>query len=78
MFGCEKMIHSGQFIANRALGLYERFGAIPLLIDDVTRDKFKAHVPDLVRTDQEMSGQYAPDRADQLGCEHHSAGSDEA
>ena len=50
MFGFEKMIRSGQFTANRALGLRERLGAIPLLIDDVTRDKFTTHVPDLVRT----------------------------
>ena len=35
-------------------------GAIPLLIDDVTRDKFTQHVPDLVRTDGEMGGLYAP------------------
>ena len=60
MFGFEKMIRSGQFTANRALGFRERLGAIPLLIDDVTRDKFTSHVPDLVRTDQEMSAQYAP------------------
>jgi hypothetical protein len=60
MFGFEKMIRSGQFTANRALGLRERLGAIPLLIDDVTRDKFTSHVPDLVRTDQELGGQYAP------------------
>lgn len=60
MFGFEKMIRSGQFTANRALGLRDRFGAIPLLIDDVTRDKFTSHVPDLVRTDHEMSASYAP------------------
>ncbi len=60
MFGFEKMIRSGQFTANRALGLRERLGALPLLIDDVTRDKFSTHVPDLVRTDHEMGGQYAP------------------
>ncbi len=60
MFGFEKMIRSGQFTANRALGLRERLGAIPLLIDDVTRDKFTSHVPDLVRTDHETGGQYAP------------------
>jgi hypothetical protein len=60
MFGFEKMIRSGQFTANRALGLRERLGAIPLLIDDVTRDKFTSHVPDLVRTDQELGAQYAP------------------
>jgi hypothetical protein len=60
MFGFEKMIRSGQFTANRALGLRERLGAIPLLIDDVTRDKFTSHVPDLVRTDQETAALYAP------------------
>ena len=60
MFGFEKMVRSGQFTANRALGLRERMGAIPLLIDDVTRDKFTTHVPDLVRTDAEMSGLYPP------------------
>src|SRR5271166_1326397 len=60
MFGFEKMIRSGQFTANRALGLRERLGAIPLLIDDVTRDKFTSHVPDLVRTDQETGGRHAP------------------
>ena len=60
MFGFEKMIRSGQFTANRALGLRERLGGIPLLIDDVTRDKFTTHVPDLVRTDGEMAGLYAP------------------
>ena len=60
MFGFEKMIRSGQFTANRALGLRERLGGIPLLIDDVTRDKFTNHVPDLVRTDHETGGLYAP------------------
>jgi hypothetical protein len=60
MFGFEKMIRSGQFTANGALGLRERLGSIPLLIDDVTRDKFTRYVPDLVRTDQEMSATYAP------------------
>ena len=60
MFGLEKTLRSGQFTANRALGLRERLGAIPLLIDDVTRDKFTSHVPDLVRTDAEMGGLYAP------------------
>src|SRR5262249_44452925 len=44
----------------RALGLRERLGSIPLLIDDMSRDKFTSHVPDLVRTDQEMSATYAP------------------
>ncbi len=38
----------------------ERLGGIPLLIDDVTRDKFTSHVPDLVRTDHETGGLYAP------------------
>jgi hypothetical protein len=60
MFGFEKMIRSGQFTARVALGLREGMGAMPLLIDDVTRDKFTSQVPDLVRTDNEMSAQYAP------------------
>jgi hypothetical protein len=29
------------------LDLRERLGAIPLLIDDVTRDKFTSHLPGL-------------------------------
>jgi len=33
MFGIEKMIRSGQFTVNCALGLRERLGSIPLLID---------------------------------------------
>ena len=60
MFGFEKMIRSGEFTANGARGLRDRLGAIPLLIDDVTRDRFTRHVPDLVRTDQEVGSQYAP------------------
>jgi hypothetical protein len=60
MFGFEKMIRSGQFTANRALGLRERLGAIPLLIDDVTRGKFTSRVPDLVRTGHDTGGLYAP------------------
>src|SRR5260370_26917628 len=60
MFGFEKMIRSGQFTANLALGLRERLVAHPLLIDAVTRDKFTSHGPDLGRTDQETPTLYAP------------------
>jgi hypothetical protein len=60
MFGFEKMMRSGEFTANAAFGLRDKLGAIPLLIDDVTRDRFTRYVPDLVRTDQEGAGQYAP------------------
>ena len=60
MFGFEKVMRSGEFTANGALGMRERLGAIPLLIDDVTCDRFTRYVPDLVRTDQEGGGQYAP------------------
>jgi hypothetical protein len=60
MFGFEKMMRNGEFTANGALGMRDKLGAIPLLIDDVTRDRFTRCVPDLVRTDQEGSGQYAP------------------
>ncbi len=60
MFGFDKMIRSGVFTAVRTLGLRERLGAIPLLVDDVTRDKFTEHVPNLVRTDHDISDCYAP------------------
>jgi hypothetical protein len=60
MFGFEKVMRSGEFTANEAFGMRDRLGAIPLLIDDVTRDRFTRYVPDLVRTDQEIGGQYAP------------------
>ncbi len=60
MFGIEKMIRSGLFTAIRALGFRDKLGAIPLLVDDVTRDKFTEHVPNLVRTDQDRSDCYAP------------------
>jgi hypothetical protein len=60
MFGFEKMVRSGKFTANKALGLRDRLGAIPLLVDDLTRDKFMTYVPDLVRTDHEVIGRYAP------------------
>ena len=79
MFGFEKMVRSGQFTANRALGLRDRLGAIPLLIDDLTRDKFSTHVPDLVRTDQHVSGLYAPIvLTTQPGCRRHLARPDQA
>jgi hypothetical protein len=60
MFGFEKMMRSGEFTANAAFGMRDKLGAIPLLIDDVTRDRFTRYVPDLVRTDQEGGGRYAP------------------
>ena len=60
MFGFEKMIRSGVFTATRTLGLRHKLGAIPLLVDDVTRDKFTEHVPGLVRTDAELGECYAP------------------
>jgi hypothetical protein len=59
-FGFEKMMRSGEFTANAAFGMRDKLGAIPLLIDDVTRDRFTRYVPDLVRTDQEGGGRYAP------------------
>ncbi|MDQ2901315.1 MAG: phospholipase D family protein [Acidobacteriota bacterium] len=60
MFGVEKMIRSGLFTAIRALGFRDKLGAVPLLVDDVTRDKFTEHVPNLVRMDQDRSDCYAP------------------
>jgi hypothetical protein len=37
------------------LGLGEQLGAIPLLIDDVNRDRFTREVPDLVKFDRERA-----------------------
>ena len=48
MFGIEQMIRGQHFTTARALGLREQLGAIPLLIDDVNRDRFAQYVPDLV------------------------------
>src|SRR6266446_8444481 len=73
MFGFEKQIRSGQFTANRTLALRDRLGAIQLLIDDVTRNKFTSHVPDLVRTDQETGG-----ADDEPRRQHDPAGFDQA
>ena len=60
MFGFDKMIRSSIFTATRTLGFREKLGAVPLLVDDVTRDKFAEHVPNLVRTDNDRSDCYAP------------------
>lgn len=46
--------------SNRVLGLREQLGAIPLLIDDVNRDRFTREVPDLVKFDRDRSTLYAP------------------
>jgi hypothetical protein len=60
MFGHDRQLASREFTANKAIGLRDRLGAIPLLLDDITRERFTSHVPDLVRTDQVMSALYAP------------------
>jgi hypothetical protein len=61
MFGAVwKQLRGATFTANRVLGLREQLGAIPLLIDDVNRDRFTREVPDLVKFDRERSGLYAP------------------
>ena len=65
MFGFERTIRSGQFTANRALGLRERMGAIPLLIDPASNqwgDPGQVH-PACARPGPhraEMGGLYAP------------------
>jgi len=58
--GVWKQLRGVSFTANRALGLREQLGAIPLIIDDVNRDRFTREVPDLVKFDRERAGQYAP------------------
>ena len=53
MFGLEQMVRGKDFTTQRALGLRERLGAIPLIVDDVNRDRFTLYVPDLVKFDHE-------------------------
>ena len=60
MFGIEQMIRGQHFTTARALGLRAQLGAIPLLIDDVNRDRFSQYVPDLVKFDHESGEGYAP------------------
>ena len=60
MFRVDKMIRAHEFTAKRAIGLRDRLGAIPLIIDDVNRDRFTGHVPDLVKFDHEIGEHYAP------------------
>ena len=60
MFGLEQMVRGKDFTTQRALGLRERLGAIPLIIDDVNRDRFGQYVPDLVKFDHESGEGYAP------------------
>lgn len=60
MFGLEQMVRGKDFTTQRALGLRERLGAIPLIIDDVNRDRFGQYVPDLVKFDHDSGSSYAP------------------
>jgi hypothetical protein len=60
MFGLEQMVRGKDFTTQRALGLRERLGAIPLIVDDVNRDRFTKYVPDLVKFDHESGEGYAP------------------
>ena len=60
MFGLEQMVRGKDFTTQRALGLRERLGAIPLIVDDVNRDRFSQYVPDLVKFDHDSSSSYAP------------------
>lgn len=60
MFGVEQMVRGKDFTTQRALGLRERLGAIPLIVDDVNRDRFSQYVPDLVKFDHDSGSSYAP------------------
>ena len=60
MFGLEQMVRGKDFTTQRALGLRERLGVIPLMVDDVNRDRFTQYVPDLVKFDHETGEGYAP------------------
>jgi hypothetical protein len=60
MFGVEKMIRGKDFTSSSALGFRTQLGAIPLIIDDVNRDRFTKYVPDLVKFDRDDEERYAP------------------
>jgi hypothetical protein len=60
MFGLEQMVRGKDFTTQRALGLRQRLGAIPLIVDDINRDRFSQYVPDLVKFDHESGEGYAP------------------
>jgi len=60
MFGVDKLIRGQHMTANVALGLREKLGAIPLICDDVNRDRFTRQVPDLVKFDQDVAEHVAP------------------
>ncbi len=60
MFGLEQMVRGKDFTTQRALGLRERLGAIPLIVDDINRDRFSQYVPDLVKFDHDSGSSYAP------------------
>jgi len=60
MFRVDKMIRAHEFTAKKAFGLRDMLGAIPLIVDDVNRDRFTSHVPDLVKFDHEVGERYAP------------------
>jgi len=60
MFGLEQMVRGKDFTTQRALGLRERLGAVPLIVDDINRDRFTQYVPDLVKFDHESGDSYAP------------------
>jgi len=60
MFGVEQMIRGKDFTSTNALGFRSQLGAIPLIIDDVNRDRFTKYVPDLVKFDRDDEERYAP------------------
>ncbi|MGZ8373183.1 MAG: hypothetical protein ACXWUW_09670 [Rhodoplanes sp.] len=60
MFGIEQMVRGQHFTTARALGLRDQLGAIPLLVDDVDRNRFTQYVPDLVKFDHDSGEGYAP------------------
>ncbi|TCZ51109.1 phospholipase D family protein [Roseicella aquatilis] len=60
MFGIHKELPGRDFTTARALGLRERMGAVPLVVDDLNNRKMSEHLPDLVKADREFSDCYAP------------------
>lgn len=60
MFATSHIVRGQQLTTASALTLGQKLGAIPLIFDDVNRDRFTRYVPDLVKRDHELVVTNAP------------------
>lgn len=60
MFATSYIVRGQQLTTAAALTLGQKLGAIPLIFDDVNRDRFTRYVPDLVKRDHELVVANAP------------------